>query len=135
MNRGTARRRQLASNQSMAIHPQVWVKVNAQVDRGIAPLIEALSAYPGVRTLESCEGNGDTAWVAFDFGEGDWKPLAKLVLKELGPALMRDFGDRVSLNVTVTEGGLYRAEMTLAKAVISAVSKSVRQLARPAKAA
>jgi hypothetical protein len=119
----------------MTIHKQVWIKVNAQVDRGIAPLIEALSVFPGLRTIESCEGNEDTAWVTFDSGEDEWKPLAELVLEELGPSLMHEFGDRVSLNVTITEGGLYRAEMTLAKAAIPAVSKSIKQLLRTAKAA
>lgn len=119
----------------MTIHQQVWVKVNAQVDKGMAPLIEALSAFPGVRTVESCEGNAETAWVAFDCGEQEWEALARLVLADLGPALAEEFGDRLSLTVTVTSGGLYRAEMTLAKAVIPAVSKSLRQLFHRAKAA
>ena len=117
------------------IHRQVWVKVNAQVDAGVAPLIEALNRYPGIRTLESCEGNGDTAWIAFDCGGSGWKPLARVVLGELGPALMKDFGDRVSLSVTTTESGLYRAEMTVTRAVISAVVDSVKQLSTRTKAA
>ena len=53
----------------MTIHRQAWVKVNTQVDRGIAALIEALSIFPELRTLESCEGTEDSAWVCFDWEE------------------------------------------------------------------
>ena len=37
-------------------HEQVLVKVNAEVDRGVAPLILALARWPGVCTVDSCEG-------------------------------------------------------------------------------
>lgn len=124
-----------ASNSQVAIHEQVWVKVNAQVDKGIAPLIEALSELPQVRTIESCEGNGGSAWVAFDAGETEWEPLARIVLERIGPPLASSFGDRVSLMVTVSPGGLYRAEMTVSKAVIPAVSKAIKQLSRLLKVA
>ena len=112
----------------MAIHEQVWTKVNAKVDRGVAELIAALSAFPDVRTLESCEGNDDTAWVCFDCGEENWKCLSEFVFGVLGPSLMEDFGGRIRLSVGITESGMYRAEMTICKAVISAVSKTMEQL-------
>ena len=37
-------------------HKQVLVKVNTLVDEGIAPLVEALSAWEEIRTFESCQG-------------------------------------------------------------------------------
>ena len=37
-------------------HRQVRVRVNAPVDEGIAPLVEALSRFHGVYTGSSCQG-------------------------------------------------------------------------------
>ena len=119
----------------MTRHEQVWVKVNTQVDRGVAELIEALSEIPHLMTVESCQTNGDSAWVCFVCGQNDWRPLAHLVLEQLGPSLMEEFGDRISLNVGITESRQYRAEMTVFKGVISAVSETIRKLATLAKAA
>ncbi len=119
----------------MAVHEQVWVKVNAQVDRGVAEIIKVLSAFPNVRTLESCEGNDDSAWICFDCGEEDWKSLSEFVFTVIGPHLMTNFGDRVSLSVRITESGMYRAEMTICKAVISAASKTMEQLPSSVRAA
>lgn len=112
----------------MTDHRQVWVKVNAQVDEGIATLIEALNAFSGVRTIESCEGREDSAWVCFDRGETDWKGLGEFVFAIVGPPLMAEFGDRVLLTVGITDSGLYRAEMTVAKSVLTAVSEALSQL-------
>jgi hypothetical protein len=119
----------------MTTHKQTWVKVNAPVDKGIAPLIEALSRFPDVRTLDSCEGTKETGWVCFDCGEENWEKLSEFVLSVIGPPLMEEFGDRVQLTVGISEGSLYRAEMTVSKSVIPAVSKAVRGLSRSAKAA
>ncbi len=46
-------------------HRQVCIKVNTRVDRGIAPVVAALTSIPGVCTLNSCEG---PAFVSFRFG-------------------------------------------------------------------
>lgn len=53
-------------------HKQVWVKVNAYADEGIAPLVHALSRFRGVQTAESCQGgpNGCPARVSFRCEEG-----------------------------------------------------------------
>lgn len=40
----------------MQAHRPTIVKVNAEVDEGIAPLVAALSEFPALRTLNSCEG-------------------------------------------------------------------------------
>lgn len=124
-----------ASKQRVTVHQQTWVKVNAQVDAGVAPLIEALSAFSGIRTLESCEGKDDSAWLVFDAGEENWEPLAKFVFETVAPTLAEDFGDRVNLMMTVSSAGLYRAEMTVSKSIIPAVSKTIKHLAVHARAA
>jgi len=47
-------------------HNQIVVKVNAEVDEQIAPLVSALSDFEGVLTLDSCQGDGDLmAYVYF----------------------------------------------------------------------
>lgn len=66
-------------------HEQVPVKVNAFVDKGIAPVVEALNAIAGVVTLDSCQqtsvADGGQAVVYFTYGrdDKDWRDLAALV--------------------------------------------------------
>jgi hypothetical protein len=57
-------------------HEQTVVKVNAQVDRGIASLVEALNEFPDVMTAESCEGDAEhEAFVGFYVNDGEWKQV------------------------------------------------------------
>jgi hypothetical protein len=115
----------------MCTHEQVWVKVNAPVDRGAGLLITALSAFPKLQTLESCEDLDGWAWVTFVYGEHwkrPWNDLAKFVLGFLGPALAKELGDRVRMSVQVTEAGLYRAEMAVQTAAIPATIKLLAKL-------
>jgi hypothetical protein len=61
-------------------HAQISIKVNAKVDRGVAPLVEALSEFPDVVTLSSCEGSdGQQAFVAFVVGNSDLKETGEFV--------------------------------------------------------
>ena len=89
------------------LHKHICVKANVAVDTGVAPLVNALSDFPLLRTIESCQdvdGKG-TAWVCFDYGEGrepGWCPLAEFVLGYLAPELMREFGDFVSIKIEAT---------------------------------
>jgi len=47
-------------------HNQVVVKVNAEVDEQVAPLVSALNEFDGVLTLDSCQGDGcSMAYVYF----------------------------------------------------------------------
>ena len=66
-------------------HRQVTVKVNAQCDEGIAPLVEALSGIDGVITLDSCENGAWGAYVFFTYRD-TWQQLAAL-LQELSSQL------------------------------------------------
>lgn len=59
-------------------HRQVWLKVNAQCDERIAPLVEALNEIKGVLTIDSCEDGPWGAYVFFTFVR-DWKELASLL--------------------------------------------------------
>ncbi len=112
----------------MAKRTQSWVKVNAQVDRGVVALIEALNAVPGLRTMESCETDGDEAWVCFDAGAASWNQLGEIVFGWLGPKLIDAFGNQVHIEMKLTNG-IVIAEMTVHKSVIAVVSRAIRQLA------
>ncbi len=63
------------------LHKTTTVKVNAQVDVLIVPLVEALNRFPGVLTLWSCQGEPNTgneadwAYVSFTVGEGTWQEI------------------------------------------------------------
>ena len=59
-------------------HAQVYVKVNAACDEGIAPLIVALNEVQGVVTVDSCENDVWGACAFFNFGR-DWRELACLL--------------------------------------------------------
>jgi len=49
-------------------HRQVFVKVNASVDEGIAPLVVALNQLARIHTIDSCEGyRGKEAYVYFSY--------------------------------------------------------------------
>ena len=66
-------------------HNQVWVKVNALSDEGIAPLVSALNEIHGVITLDSCQEGAWGAYVFFTYGQ-DWRQLACL-LQEMSSCL------------------------------------------------
>ena len=41
------------------MHETVLVKINAPIDRAIAPLVEAMNEFPEVLTLDSCQGDDE----------------------------------------------------------------------------
>lgn len=87
------------------------MKVNAPVDKGVAKLVEALSQFPCLRTIESCEG--PPAWVCFDVGEQGWQGLAALVLGHIGPAIAAELGDLARVEIHVSETGISQGELTV----------------------
>lgn len=111
------------------IHRQTWIKVNAHVDVGVAPLVTALSAFPMLRTLESCQGTNGSAWVTFVYGEdAEWKSLCDFVCAFLGPCLAKEFGDRVQTSVQVTTAGRLRGEMVVNAGSVPAVVQALVKL-------
>lgn len=109
------------------------MKINAPVDQGIADLIQALSAFPRLRTVESCadmDGRG-TAWLCFVYGEDNaWRSLADFVLGYLGPELMCLVGDRASVSIQVTTVGLPQGEITVRPGARPTTVKAIRRLSR-----
>lgn len=70
-------------------HKETSVKVNAWVDRGVAPLVQALNEFPQVYTLQSCEGPAE---VTFTYGTEDGLPWAESVKFALW--LANEFAER-----------------------------------------
>ena len=60
-------------------HKEVYIKVNAPVDEGIAPLVSALCEFKQITTYQSCQGGeGREAFVSFRIGE-TWEELGGFV--------------------------------------------------------
>jgi hypothetical protein len=82
----------------MPKHRQVWVKVNAPVDSGVADIISLLSEVPQLQTIDSCQGEEDD-YAFVHFYLGDWKTTGKFIFDFLEPALRKIDDTEVSLKV------------------------------------
>lgn len=112
------------------MHKQTWAKVNAPVDEGAKELIEALSSFPKLQTIESCQGNKRGAWVCFwygDYWENPWQELAEFVLGFLAPYLTSEIGDAISLVISVNEGGVPQGEIAVRYGAIREAVDALRK--------
>jgi hypothetical protein len=82
-------------------HEQIWVKVNAPVDRGIASIVSALNSIEGLRTLDSCEGIAGHKPAHVYFNYGDWRSLSAFMFEKIGPALWKEFGSEATVSVEI----------------------------------
>lgn len=124
-------------------HKQTWVKINAPVDEGVAELIETLSSFPKLQTIESCQGGysrsasdkeGAPAIVFFHYGQHDhahsYREIADFVLGYFGPGLMKELGDLVSISLAVTTQYIIMAELTVRQGAMPRTIRTVRRLRR-----
>lgn len=113
---------------------QRWTKVNAPVDIGIEGIVDALSQFPQLETIESCEGGGEKGpWVCFRYGkywENPWIELADFVLGYLAPGLVAAVGDDVSVRIQVTASAQIFGEMSVRPGAAPRVEDALRVLAR-----
>ncbi len=118
-------------------HPQQWVTVNVAVDRGIVDLVTALSAFPRLETIESCQGEpGEASWVCFYYGnywEHPWRDMVVFLFDVLGPGLLKRVGDGIRLSLHVTETGVPRAEMVVRPGAMSGTVEVLQELASVAR--
>ncbi len=67
-------------------HKQIMIKVNAEVDEGVAPIVRVLNEINGIVTLDSCQqGIYGEAYVFFIYRK-DWQELG-LLLNEMATIL------------------------------------------------
>src|SRR5260370_28815542 len=101
----------------MVSHSQIWVKVNAPVDRGIQGRVAALSSFASLETIESCEGNENHgAWVCFRYGaywDHPWRDLANFVLGYMAPRLTEMVGDDANLRIQTKPSGNVFGELSV----------------------
>lgn len=113
----------------MPTHEQAWVKVNAAVDRGVVGLVEALSLFPELETIESCEGSdGEPAWICFHYGHEGWRDLVEFVFDFLAPNLFLRVGDSVTLVVRPRESGAALADFSVRPESKREVELALREL-------
>ena len=116
----------------MSRHATTWVKVNVPVDTGIVDLVNSLSAFPQLQTIESCQGNDkQPAWVCFQYGDHwahPWRALAEFALGCLGPGLADQVGDRAGVAIHVTESGRIQGELTVRPGALELVVETVKRL-------
>lgn len=110
----------------MTAHQQVWVKVNAQVDAGLAEVVRLLNEVPQLDTLQSCQGfPGEApAYVYFKFG--DWKKLCEFAFSRLAPLLPDNDGVVLTVEAAGKESPM--AKLTFDAAATEAVAAALRRL-------
>ncbi len=115
-------------------HRQVWTTVNAPVDAGVLDLVKALSAFPKLETIESCQGDSISgSWICFRYGNywnNSWKELSEFVLVFLGPGLAAKIGDRARVSIHVTECGNIQGELSVQAGAVKLAVSALRQLRR-----
>lgn len=92
----------------MTYHKQSVAKVNVLVDENLVGVIQALSRFPLLRTIESCEGEAvdkdgkEWATVFFEYGDG-WKEPSEFVFGFLGPHLADIMSDHIHVSLYVNQ--------------------------------
>jgi hypothetical protein len=114
----------------MGGHEQVWVKVNAPVDAGVAEIVAVLNTVDGLETLQSCQGDagGKSGYVYFACG--DWQKMCQFVFQKIGPTLKSKVDEDAKLTVEATSADApmaklsFKAEAT--DTVVSALKEALR---------
>ena len=118
----------------MSSHTQTWAKVNAPVDVGVRGIVEALSGFEQLETIESCEATTDRGlWVCFRYGaywKHPWRDLADFVLGYIAPNLSRVIGDSANVRLQATSSGQVFGELSIRPEAVSEVETALKQLAR-----
>jgi hypothetical protein len=119
---------------NMANHTQTFVKVNAPVDSGISGIVSALSEFPKLETIESCEGDESNGpWVCFRYGSywnNSWCEIAEFVLGYLSPNLIEMVGDDVQIGIKVKPSGNILGELSIRPGAAPIVEAAIKGLAR-----
>ena len=111
-------------------HKQVWTKVNAQVDEGIAEIVRLLNAIPDLQTIDSCQGTpGGVKPAHVNFYYGDWKTICQFMFEMLGPRLAEAItGDSVA-SVEVFNGSLPMGKLSFDAEATNVVASVLRRIA------
>lgn len=115
------------------MHKQTWTKVNVPVDVGIKQLIDALSAFTKLQTIESCMGDeNNPAWISFlygDYWKNPEKELSEFVVGYLGKELVSALGDRINISIQFNSVGLPQGELVVRPGAITQTIQVLKKLA------
>ena len=114
----------------MATHTQVWVKVNAPVDSGVAEIVSILNSVEGLETLQSCQGDPGERDAYLYFSFGDWQNMCAFAFQRIGPALKRDVDEDVRLVVEATEGDSPLAKLSFKAEATGMVASALKEVLR-----
>ncbi len=109
----------------MADHVEIFVKVNARVDSGVAPLVDALSSIPGLETLESCQGDPPDRMAYVFFRLGSWRDIGALLFDRLLSAIDADLRADVSLSMQAYDTDHARGRIAVRPAAIPALVDAI----------
>lgn len=105
-------------------HKEIFVKVNAPVDEGIASLVLALSRIPDLITIESCQGGPQDAFVCFHLGA--WQECGDFLYGNLLPALSPDMRGQVALRMQAYDTDVARAFISVDPGAVPELSEAVQ---------
>ena len=113
----------------MATHQQTWVKVNAEVDVGLAEAVGLLNRVDGLQTLQSCQGEPGQreAYIYFSFGE--WDNLCRFVFTQIAPCLKDCLGEDVRLEVVAGDDSAF-AKMSFSAEAIPQVTSALKEVVK-----
>ncbi|MGA9452942.1 MAG: hypothetical protein WBW41_16550 [Verrucomicrobiia bacterium] len=111
-------------------HSEIRVKVNAWVDRGVAPLVDALNLFDGLWTTSSGEGHGQFAHVHFGYARpsNNFADFMERLSSELGERVPADNEYRLALE-WVGGGKRPLGAIVARREVVQLLSKAIRQIA------
>jgi hypothetical protein len=107
-------------------HEQVFVKVNAPVDKGMARIVEALSSIEGLQTLQSCEcSQSEESYIHFWYGS--WEQASRLVFEKIIPAL-ESIGVSAVGSVEIFNGSAPTARIGFSAAALEKATAAIELL-------
>jgi hypothetical protein len=109
-------------------HEQVWIKVNAPVDRGIAQIVSILNRLDGLRTLDSCEGIPSQTPAHIYFNYGDWRKIGALMFERIGPALWGRLGSDAVVSLEIFNASEPMGKLSFDKEATNMVASLLDQL-------
>lgn len=114
----------------MSAHEQVWIKVNAPVDAGVAELVSVLNSVDGLETLQSCQGEAGGRDGYVYFACGDWRNMCELVFQKIGPALKSRADEDAKLVVEATSADAPMAKLSFKAEATGIVVSALKEVLR-----
>jgi len=114
----------------VATHEQIWVKVNAPVDAGVAEIVSVLNTVDGLETLQSCQGDAGGRSGYVYFACGDWQKMCQFVFQKIGPGLKSRAEEDATLTVEATSADEPMAKLSFKAEAAGLVASALKNALR-----